>query len=313
MNELPLVSICCATYNHASFIHQCLDGIINQKTNFPIEVLINDDASTDGTADIIKEYEQKYPEIIKPVYQTENQHSKKLPISRVYIFPRIKGKYMAICEGDDYWTDENKLQKQVDFLENNSDYSICFHSYHKYYEEDKRLEKKNPDWVNKNSYTIKDLASGNLIGNLSVMYRYNKEVFEDLNNFPILGMGDYILHMLFAKHGSIMELPEVMAVYRIHKNGIWSMKNVKIQTSIYLKVLAALIFHFMDDQEICAILVEQYKKHSAILYPEIHETPLIAENKNLKDKLDGLYNSNSWRITKPLRLISSFLKRNKIT
>ena len=86
-----------------------------QKTDFPFEILIHDDASTDGTADIIREYEAKYPDIIKPIYQTENQYSKGIKVSQVYQFPRAKGKYIALCEGDDYWTDPYKLQKQVDF------------------------------------------------------------------------------------------------------------------------------------------------------------------------------------------------------
>ena len=112
-----LLSIDVITYNHAKFIRKCLDSILMQKTNFSFEVLIHDDASTDGTADIIREYEAKYPDIIKPIYQTENQWQKNIGISKNFQHPRIHGKYVALCEGDDYWTDENKLQKQVDFLE----------------------------------------------------------------------------------------------------------------------------------------------------------------------------------------------------
>ncbi|GHV23843.1 hypothetical protein AGMMS49959_18350 [Planctomycetales bacterium] len=125
----PLVSIICPTYNHAKFIRQCLDGFVMQKTNFPVEVLIHDDASTDGTADIIREYEQKYPDLIKPIYQTENQWSKnRLNVSKICceMYCNSQSKYIASCEGDDYWTDPSKLQKQIDFLENNDNYSICF-------------------------------------------------------------------------------------------------------------------------------------------------------------------------------------------
>ena len=96
---------------------QCLDGFMMQQTNFAFEVLIHDDASTDGTTEIIKEYEAKYPEIIKPIYEEENQWVKGRRGSAVFNFPRAKGKYIAMCEGDDYWTDPLKLQKQVDFLE----------------------------------------------------------------------------------------------------------------------------------------------------------------------------------------------------
>ncbi len=127
-NNRPLLSISCATYNHENFIKDCLDGFVMQKTNFNFEVLIHDDASTDNTANIIREYEQKYPDIIKPIYQTENQYSKGKPISATFNWPRAQSKYIALCEGDDYWTDPNKLQKQVDFLEANPDYMMCFHN-----------------------------------------------------------------------------------------------------------------------------------------------------------------------------------------
>ena len=123
----PLLSIICITYNHKDFIRQALEGFVMQKTNFKFEVLIHDDASTDGTADIIREYEAKYPDIIKPIYQKENQFSKGVHILKTFIYPRVLGKYVALCEGDDYWTDPNKLQKQVDFLEAHPEYSGCFH------------------------------------------------------------------------------------------------------------------------------------------------------------------------------------------
>ncbi len=128
MTFQPLVSICCITYNHESYIRETIEGFLMQKTKFPIEVLIHDDASTDKTADIIREYENKYPDIIKPIYQFDNKYSKGISVSETYNFPRARGKYIAMCEGDDYWTDPSKLQKQVDFMEVNPDCSLCFHA-----------------------------------------------------------------------------------------------------------------------------------------------------------------------------------------
>lgn len=125
----PLVSVCCLTYNHENYIRECLDSFIMQKTNFAFEVLIHDDASTDKTADIIREYEVKYPNIIKPIYQTENQYSKGVKPTFEFNFPRAQGKYIAMCEGDDYWTDPLKLQKQIDFLEAHPDYVLSCHNY----------------------------------------------------------------------------------------------------------------------------------------------------------------------------------------
>ena len=124
MEQKPLVSILCATYNQKDFIAQTIEGFLMQKVSFPIEIIIHDDASTDGTAEIVKEYAAKHPDIIKPILQTENQHSKRNPIWKNFIYPAAKGKYYADCEGDDYWTDPNKLQRQVDFLESHPDYSL---------------------------------------------------------------------------------------------------------------------------------------------------------------------------------------------
>lgn len=124
----PLVSISCITYNHAPYIRECLEGFLMQKTNFPFEVLIHDDASTDGTADIIREYQKKYPDIVKPILQTENQYSKGVcSMSATFNFPRAQGKYIALCEGDDFWNHPLKLQTQFDFMEAHPDYSLCMH------------------------------------------------------------------------------------------------------------------------------------------------------------------------------------------
>lgn len=122
----PLVSICCLAYNHEKYIEDALKGFVNQKTEFPFEVIIHDDASTDGTTDIIRRYEKLYPEIIKPIYQEENQYRKHISIQKTYNYPRCKGKYIALCEGDDYWCDENKLQKQVEYMEKNPECTFCF-------------------------------------------------------------------------------------------------------------------------------------------------------------------------------------------
>ena len=123
-----MVSVCCLAYNHEPYIRDCLEGFVKQKTDFKYEVLIHDDASTDKTAEIIREYEDKYPELIKPIYQTENQWSKGVPLTNTFLYARANGKYYAICEGDDYWCDENKLQKQFDFMQAHPEYSACVHN-----------------------------------------------------------------------------------------------------------------------------------------------------------------------------------------
>lgn len=128
--DRPLVSICSITYNHAPYIRECLDGFLMQKTDFPYEIIINDDCSTDGTTEIIKEYAEKYPDIIHPIFHDENQYQKGVRgMFQHFVIPHAKGKYIALCEGDDYWIDPLKLQKQVDFLESHPDYGMCYTNF----------------------------------------------------------------------------------------------------------------------------------------------------------------------------------------
>lgn len=224
-NEIPLVSICCIAYNQEHFIRKCLDGFLMQDINFPFEIIIHDDASTDRTADIIREYEAKHPKIIKPIYQTENQYSKLGRILVPFLFPLVKGKYVALCEGDDYWTDPLKLQKQVDFLEKNPDYSMCFHPVKVIYEDGSKPDEILPSpeqRFNKDILGLEDLLVRNFIYTNSVMYRWRfaKENVKDFFPKNILP-GDWFLHMLHAQVGKIGYIDEVMAAYRRHAGGLW--------------------------------------------------------------------------------------------
>ncbi len=122
----PVVSICCITYNHKDYIAEAIEGFLMQETTFPVEILINDDASTDGTADILRSYQARYPKLIHLVLQTENQYSKGNSIL-IKLLTMATGKYIALCEGDDFWICKQKLQKQVAFMEVNKNVTICFH------------------------------------------------------------------------------------------------------------------------------------------------------------------------------------------
>ena len=127
-NRTCKVSVLCAAYNHEEYLRQTLDSFVNQKTDFPFEVLVNDDASTDSTGDIIREYAARYPEIIRPFYQKENLYSRRINLYDVVFFPACRGEYIAVCEGDDYWNDPEKLQLQVDWLDAHPEYSACVHN-----------------------------------------------------------------------------------------------------------------------------------------------------------------------------------------
>lgn len=222
MNKIKL-TVLCITYNQVNFIRDCLDGFVMQKTNFPFEVVIHDDASTDGTADVIREYAKKYPDIIKPILQTENQWQKGVSIGPTHTWPKIKGEYVAMCEGDDYWTDPHKLQKQVDFLDAHPDYTVCFHPVHVVWD-DKRM----PDYFfptkkyrfNKTTLELSDLLKHNFIQTNSVVYRWRKDCI-DIYPWGILP-GDWYIHLLHAQVGKIGFIPDVMAVYRRNAGGVWT-------------------------------------------------------------------------------------------
>ncbi len=220
------VSVICNVYNHEKYVRDALEGFVKQNTNFAFEVLVHDDASTDKSADIIREYEKKYPDIIKPVYQTENQYSKHDgTIKRIQV-GRTQGKYVAFCEGDDYWTDSNKLQKQYGFMETHPEYSLCVHS-------SQRLNMLNGNMENyfftkdDRDVSIEDIIiekHGRIFQFSSIFTRtYIWKKMATVN----LGMpiGDYPLAVFCAYNGKVRMLADCMSVYRWNVLGSWTHCN----------------------------------------------------------------------------------------
>lgn len=230
-----LVQIEVMTYNQAKYINQCLDGILMQKTNFKFEILLHDDASTDGTSEIIKEYEKKYPDIIKPIYQKENQFSKNVYINKTYNYPRLRAKYLAVCEGDDYWCDELKLQKQVDFMESHHDYALCYHPAKMIYEGGSHKPIIIGKSKHKNPQPYYNLLKANYIPANSVMYRA-EYLKQELPDYPeCIYPGDWYNHIVVSSHGKIGYLPDVMYVYRWHSQGISHTNSDNPTREIHLK------------------------------------------------------------------------------
>ena len=237
MNSDVLVSICCITYNHAPYIRQCLDGFIMQKTNFKYEILIHDDASTDGTADIIREYEAKYPDIFKPIYQTENQYSKGKNISATYNWPRAIGKYIAQCEGDDYWTDPLKLQKQVDFLEANPAYGLIHTKV--YHQIDSNIHE---DHIYREKSSFKELIFGQKISTLSVLVSRKVlhsayQILDSNKKLQSTYMGDYPLFLVISSISDIAFLNTYTGVYRIIANSASRPSDIKRKYQFDLEVI----------------------------------------------------------------------------
>lgn len=211
----PLVSICCITYNQKDFIRDTLNGFLMQQTNFPFEILIHDDASTDETPEIIHEYERQYPDIIKAIFQLENKYSQGESINERYNFPRAKGKYLALCEGDDYWTDPLKLQKQVDFLENHSDVGLVCTGLAVLDMSTNSIRKRVEE---KESTMLRSIGDRGKIVTATTLFRksqYERYADElDIKNIRFWKMNDYPLWIWFFKRSAIFYLSDVTAVYR---------------------------------------------------------------------------------------------------
>lgn len=259
MDRPLLVSISCITYNHAPYIRQCLDGFLMQKTDFAFEILIHDDCSTDGTAEIIKEYESQYPDIIKPLYEEENQWVKGRRGSAVFNFPRAKGKYIALCEGDDYWTDPLKLQKQVDFLEANPEYVMCSHRFKVFKQnEDLMIEDGYGSISEGKYYDLNNLIRGDWYYHpLTVMFRLDKFNVKEYSRYPLTM--DAVLYYHILKKGKGFMMPEEMAVYRVHAGGVWS--GSTYQKRIKTEFLARIgIYEVEQSYESAFFLRNQFTK-----------------------------------------------------
>ena len=304
-SNLIKVSVYCLAFNHVKFIKKTLDGFVNQKTDFNFEVYVHDDASTDGTQEIIKEYAEKYPNIIKPILQKENQFSQGVRITRDILFPKFKGKYIAICEGDDYWTNDNKLQIQYDFLEKNEEYVACVHNTVKIIDGHITKELINPLTIN-TDLNLKDviLRGSSQFQTSSIMYR--KELLEK-NKRPcfldsIKGVGDYPLAVYLAISGKIFFYIEVMSAYRINAPGSWS-NEVESKKESHIKVRKDCInmlkeanrfsnYRYNDDFNY-AILYHEYDIEllsNGKIKKKKKYLPLL-KGKNLKNSIKFLWNT----------------------
>lgn len=228
-NTKPImVSINCIAYNHEKYIRDALEGFVMQKTNFRFEAIVHDDASTDGTATIIHEYAEKYPNIIKPIFEKENQYSKN-GFSGIFdlMNQRNKGKYIAFCEGDDYWTDPYKLQKQIDFLESHIDYTMCCSNSEIL--SNNSFKEKKP--FTKDTDIVTDMMieiGGDIVSTCTEVYK--KEVFDiylKLEYCKKCQIVDYPLQILSSLMGKVRYMNDVTGVYRYLSDGSWSSTTQK--------------------------------------------------------------------------------------
>ena len=235
------VSIIVPTYNHEKYIAQALDSFLMQKTNFPIEILVHDDASTDSTADILRDYAKRFPEIVKPVIQTENQYSKGVNVEQTFLMPKCRFSFTAMCDGDDYWTDDNKLQKQVDALEEHPEIDICAH----------RAVAINAETVNSEGYqgpadsfrifTTEEVIDGDggFVATGSIVYRTKLD--EKIPEFRKINETDYGVQIDGSIRGGMLYFGDCMSAYRVSVAGSWTQRIIGNPEK------AAAFFKTMDD------------------------------------------------------------------
>jgi glycosyltransferase involved in cell wall biosynthesis len=258
----PLVSVRTSTYNHAKYIEQCIEGVLAQQTMFPIEYIIGEDYSTDRTREIVFDYARRYPNIIR-VITADNNFGMKANGYRTR--SACRGKYVALCEGDDYWTDPLKLQKQVDFMEDHHDYSLCFHNVQKLYQATGEIETWKRRWT-KPYYTLEDVLRDKVFVHTSSRMFRNELISELPNWFYDAPVGDWPLLVLHAQNGKIGLIDQVMSVYRVHRSGVWSGANQLKQQEIALN-LFSIVQSYLGPQykkQICCGVSNYYLNISAI-------------------------------------------------
>lgn len=230
------VTVWCMVFNHEKFLRKCLDGFIMQKTNFPFEVIIHDDASTDHSADIIREYERKYPNLIKPIYEKENQYSIGRERIGIIQLKNLTSKYFAICEGDDYWNSPDKLQKQYDYMELHPECSMCLHNTIIHDLSHRKSDELFFPWKNIHKLTEDEIFFGWHVHTSSYFIRTNSYI-DIPKKFLKVWCGDYVyLTYIFTK-GEIVALPEVMSVYNYANPLGVTMQNCKNFTSVNMALV----------------------------------------------------------------------------
>lgn len=227
----PLVSIMCTTYNHSKYISQALDGFLMQKTKFPFEVVVHDDASTDDTANIIREYHEKFPHIIQPILEVENQYSKHDGSLRRIVNSHLRGKYVAWCEGDDYWCSSEKLQKQVEYMETHPDCMMCFHAAS--IETDGKIVKNYLICNEECDIGADRIIEGGGMFCATASLCCRKEQFMQMPKYRLIAkVGDYPLQIMLASLGKVHYYPAIWSVYRFATPNSWTVRNCMSEKQI---------------------------------------------------------------------------------
>ncbi len=298
-NADPLVSIVCITYQHAKYIRKTLEGFLAQRTSFPIEIIVHDDASKDGTAAIVKEYAEAHPDLFVLILQTENQYSKEKGRINKIAFNAARGKYLALCEGDDHWVDPHKLQRQIDALETDPKAVACFTDA---YNESNglRVPFMGPYAKAPKGTTIDqhDLIVGQGIPTCTVVFR-NLDLtrFHDLRR--IAPVGDTLLYIHLAGQGQFIYQPERTSVRIMHGGGIHSLTSALHKLKVHLETLP-----FMDqlsDHKYSDLIAERRRKALEQAWAEAIEKNNRELAKYVWPKIARERAKYGWNLTTTLR------------
>jgi glycosyltransferase involved in cell wall biosynthesis len=248
----PKVSVHMITYNHERFIKQALASVLMQKVNFEYEVVIGEDCSTDRTREIVLKFRKEHPSKIRLLLSQRNLGAN---LNFIRTLEACRGQYVALLEGDDYWTSAHKLQKQVDFLDAHPDFSSCFHTVQVIFEGEKMKTRLRPAKARKDVFTLEDILASNVMETCSFMFR-NDLTRELPDWFRHIKLLDWPLHILNAQRGKIGFINEVMAAYRMHASGTWSKENIvdRIRESIRMLEYVNAYFGFRHNRTIKATI-----------------------------------------------------------
>jgi len=252
------VSVLMLTYNHEPFIAQAIESVLMQRTRFPYELVIGEDCSTDGTREIVRRYAEKHPDIIRPLFREQNLGGHR---NFVDTLAHCRGEYVALLEGDDYWTDPYKLQKQVEFLDTHPGCALCFHKVLVVHDDKSRAPYVFEPKYLKQTYTLKDYLGSDFLQTGSIMLRSSL-----IGDYPIwyyqLPIGDWGLVTFLAEHGDLGYIDELMGVYRIHAGGVWSaaQRFVQLQRKIQTLTMINVHLRFRYDDTIRARMLRYYRE-----------------------------------------------------
>ncbi|WP_321334247.1 glycosyltransferase [uncultured Bacteroides sp.] len=244
MQAIPKVSVLMLTYNQERYIEKAIRSVMRQETDFPFELIIGNDASNDETGAICRAWQDNY---LDRIVLLNNEQNVGFQQNFIQSYAHCRGTYVAICEGDDFWTNRHKLQRQVDFLDAHPDYSTCFHRVINYFQD--KGTKSLSNGGQKEDTTILDLARSNYISNVSALFR--RGLFGELPEwFSRVSTYDYAIHLLNAQYGKIHYMKTPMAVYRQHRSAIWSEAGTDKKLNIALQIRELLMAYFIENKEV---------------------------------------------------------------